>query len=416
MLILRNIHLVVTGPKAPVRLDDPDLVQRLPNAAIGIEDGRISWIKSSFDAPVPPGAMVIDAGGGCAIPGLIDCHTHTVFAGTREHEFVQRIEGRTYAEIAESGGGIRTTMTAVRAASVDELVELALPRLQEMLAWGVTTVEIKSGYGLSAADELKMLEAVEQLRKLQPIELVSTYLAAHTTPPEFAGRSDAYLDEVLAPDVLRQIAERQLAEFIDVFCEKTAFSVEQARRVLQAGAEVGLGGRVHADQITQMGASRLAAEMKALSADHLEHVDAESLRAMATAGTIGVLLPACSMFLGVPQAPAKAIIEAGVPMAIATDFNPGSCPVISLPLTMSLACTQLRLTPEQALVAATSNAAAVLRRADRLGALLPGMQADITVLDVPNPAQMCYFVGQRRTRLVIKNGAVVYRARTNGGA
>jgi imidazolonepropionase len=410
MLIIRNIAEVCTGPVGPVRLDEPDLLTRYRDAAVAINAGKILWIKSHYDEPLPEGAQVIDAGGGCVIPGLIDCHTHTVFAGTREQEFVQRIEGASYAEIAEAGGGIRNTMSAVRRAELEELVELALPRLERMLAWGVTTVEIKSGYGLSPEHELKMLRAVKSLATRQPIECVGTYLAAHTVPPEFDGDPDAYLDTVCAYDVLERIQEERLAEFADVFCERTAFDVDRSRRFLESCARFRMTPRLHADQITQMGASRLAADVGARSADHLEIIDAAGLEAMKAAGTIAVLLPACSFYLGVSQSPARRIIDAGIPVAVATDYNPGSSVIESLPLTMSMACTQLRMTPAQVLVAATSNAAAVLNRQDRLGALAEGMQADLTLLDVPNIEQMCYFAGRNSTRMVIKNGAIVYRA------
>ncbi|GAF99050.1 unnamed protein product, partial [marine sediment metagenome] len=216
---------------------------------------------------------LVDAMGGCVVPGLIDCHTHTVFAGTREGEFVQRLEGKSYAEIAEAGGGIKVTVEAVRAADRDRLVELALPRLRRMLANGVTTVEIKSGYGLTVDDELKMLEAIRRLNELQPIELVGTYLAAHTVPREFAGRVDAYLDSVLDDAVLSRIRREGLAEFCDVFCERTAFDVARSRRVLTTAARFGLKPRLHADQINQMGATILAGEVGAISADHLETID-----------------------------------------------------------------------------------------------------------------------------------------------
>ncbi len=411
MLIIRNIAQVCTGAKGPVPLDTPELLTRHHNAAIAIENGRIAWIKDHYDEPVPPGARVVDAFKGCVIPGLIDCHTHTVFAGTRENEFVQRIEGKSYAEIAAAGGGIRNTVEAVRRASVDELVELAEPRLHRMLEWGATTVEIKSGYGLSVEDELKMLRAIAILGSSQPIELAATYLAAHTVPRDYDRSADAYLDEVLADDVLGRIRAEGLAEFADVFCERTAFTVEQARRVLVTCKRFDLAPRVHADQITRMGASQLAAEVGAVSADHLETIDDAGLRALAAAGTIGVLLPACSFYLGVGQAPARRIIEAGVPVAIATDFNPGSSVVESLPLTMSIACTQMRMTPAEALVAATSNAAAVLNRADRIGAIEPGMQADVVILDVPSVEQMVYYAGRNCTRVVIKNGEIVHARR-----
>ncbi|MCB9851106.1 MAG: imidazolonepropionase [Phycisphaerales bacterium] len=410
MLIIRNIGQVCAGRRGAVRLDEPDLLVRYHDAAIAIEDGKIVWVKAHYDEPVPGAAQVIDAGGGCVIPGLIDCHTHTVFAGTREHEFVQRIEGASYAEIAEAGGGIRNTVSAVRRASLEELVDLALPRLSRMLAWGVTTVEIKSGYGLSPEHELKMLRAIKAAGSRQPIECVATYLAAHTVPPEFDGDAEGYLDAVTAYDVLERIKNEELAEFADVFCERTAFDVAQSRRFLEACKRFRMAPRVHADQITQMGASKLAADVGAASADHLETIDDAGLVAMKSAGTIAVLLPACSFYLGVSQAPAQRIINAGVPAAIATDFNPGSSVVESLPLAMSMACTQMRLTPAQVLIAATSNAAAVLGRSDHIGTIEPGMQADLAILDVPSVEQMCYFAGRNCTRMVVKNGEIAWRA------
>lgn len=407
MLVIRNISELISVAPGPVRVDAPHALRRIPNATLGIDDGRIAWIRGR-DEPTPEGAEVIDAAGGCVIPGLIDCHTHTVFAGTREGEFVERIRGRSYREIAEAGGGIRVTVEAVRRASVDELVELARPRLARMLAGGVTTVEIKSGYGLTADDELKMLHAIKTLRAVQPVEIIATYLAAHTVPVEFAGRPDAYIDAVTGHELLEQIVNRKLASQADVFCERTAFDLDQSRRYLQRCQAHGLTPRLHADQITQMGASQLAAELGATSADHLEKVDDAGLAAMCKAGTIGVLLPACSFFLGVEQAPARRIIDAGVPVAVATDFNPGSSMVDSLPLTMSMACTQMRMTPAETLVAATANAAAVLSRQDRLGSLTEGMQADVVILDVPNLERMLYEAGRNCARTVIKKGRVVH--------
>jgi imidazolonepropionase len=338
---------------------------------------------------------------------LIDCHTHAVFAGSREREFVQRIEGRSYAEIAESGGGIRVTVDAVRAASCDELVELALPRLERMLRGGVTTVEVKSGYGLSVDDELKMLGAVKRLRALQPVELVATYLAAHTTPREFAGRADEYLDSVFDERVLGRIRDEKLAEFCDVFCERTAFDVEQSRRVLTLAKRFGLTPKLHADQITQMGATRLAAEVGAISADHLERIDEGGIEAMRRGGCVAVLLPACSFYLGVEQAPARRILDADLPVAVATDYNPGSSMVESLALTLGIACTQMRMTPTESVIAATANAAAAIDRHDRLGAIEVGMQADLIILDVPNHERFLYEIGRSCIRSVIKCGRVV---------
>lgn len=391
----------------PVRGSQMRAVQTVARAAVVIEDGKIAWFGPEAQCVAPQGAEEIDAGGGCVVPGLVDSHTHTVFAGTRENEFEQRIAGKSYAQIAEEGGGIRVTVEAVRKASESDLVDLARPRLARMLRNGVTTVEIKSGYGLSVADELKMLRVVKRLAAEQPIELVGTYLAAHTTPRDFAGRADDYLDSVFADSVLAQIRDEGLAEFCDVFCERTAFTVEQSRRALTKAKDYGLRPKVHADQISQMGASRIAAEVGAISADHLEHIDDASIAAMKAAGTIPVLLPACSFFLGVAQAPARKLIVAGLPVAVATDYNPGSSMVESLPLTMTIACTQMRMTPMEVLVAVTANAAAAIGRADRVGAIAVGHQADLVILDVPNIRQWMYEPGRNCVRGVVKGGRQV---------
>lgn len=406
--LIANIAELVAVPRGPIPGRRMRQLPVIRDAAVLLEAGRIAWFGPRSALAAPPDCQMIDAGGGCVLPGLVDCHTHTVFAGTREHEFVQRLEGRSYAEIAEAGGGIRVTVDAVRRATLDELVELALPRLKRMAAGGVTTVEIKSGYGLTAEDELKMLRAVAELRRRQPLDLVGTYLAAHTTPREFAGRADAYLDVVLDDSLLSQIRREGLAEFADVFCERTAFTVEQSRRVLAACARHGLRGRLHADQITQMGASRLAAEAGAVSADHLEHIDEGGIAALKAAGTVAVLLPACSTFLGVAQAPARRMIEADLAVAVATDFNPGSSMIESLPLAMHLACTQMRMTPTEVVAAATANAAAAILRHDGCGAIDIGMAADLVILDVPNHARWLYEGGRNCVRAVLKAGAVIH--------
>jgi imidazolonepropionase len=252
-----------------------------------------------------------------------------------------------------------------------------------------------------------MLHVVRRLAKLQPISLIPTYLAAHTVPREFQGRPDAYLDAMLDPALLGRIQSEQLAEFADVFCERTAFDVAQARRFLATCKQYGMTPRVHADQISQCGASKLASELGASSADHLEHIDHAGIAAMKEAGTIAVLLPGCSFFLGVEHAPARRILDADIPVALATDFNPGSSPIESMPLILSMACTQMGMTPTEAIVAATANAAAVLKRQDQIGAFLPGMQADLLVLDVPNHRQWLYHVGRNCVRWVIKGGRIV---------
>lgn len=407
MLAIRNIAELAVVPRGPIGGRSMRKVECLSSAAMLIEDDRIAWFGRQADLEMPLGCQIVDAQGGCVTPGLIDCHTHTVFAGTREGEFVQRIEGKSYAEIAEAGGGIKVTVEAVRAADRSQLIELALPRLRRMLDNGVTTVEIKSGYGLTVKHELKMLEVIRRLNELQPIEVVGTYLAAHTIPREFAGRPDDYLDTVLDDAVLSRIRAEGLAEFCDVFCEHTAFDVRRSRRVLTTLKRFGLKPRLHADQITQMGATVLAGEVGAVSADHLETIDDEGIAALKAAGTVAVLLPGCSFYLGVQQAPARRLLEADLPVAIATDYNPGSAMIESLPLVMAIACTQMRMTPTEALLAVTANAAAAIDRHDRLGAIDIGMQADLVVLDVPNHVRWCYEPGRDCVRSVIKAGRVV---------
>lgn len=407
-LIIRNIGELTLIPRGPLAGREQSRIERIESAALHVVGGRISWFGRENDQPKPPKGDTLDAQGGCVLPGLIDAHTHTVFAGSRADEFVERIQGKTYAQIAEEGGGIRVTVEAVRLATVEILLALALPRLRRMLTHGVTTVEIKSGYGLNVPDELKMLEVVRLLRLLQPIELVATYLAAHTLPRELEDEPDRYLELILDAALLKRIHDEQLAEFCDVFCEKTAFNLEQARRVLVAARNAGLKLRIHADQITQMGASKLAAELGAMTADHLERIDSKGIAALKRAGTIAVLLPGCSYFLGVEQAPARKILDAGVPVAVATDYNPGSSMIESLPLVMNMACTQMRMTPAEVVVAVTANAAAALGRQDRLGAIEEGFDADLVILDVPTIEHWMYEPGRNCVSRVVKSGRIVH--------
>lgn len=408
MLVIRNIGELILYDTAAAPMLNTTALKRIKDAYVTIDEGRIVSLGADKDCVALEWFDVVDADGGCVVPGLVDFHTHTVFAGTREHEFVMRIEGKSYAEVAEAGGGIKTTVKSVRAASEDELVALALPRLERMLSYGVTTVEIKSGYGLSVADELKMLRAAKRLGELQPIEIVGTYLGAHTIPAEFADNREGYLDLVCSDELMGAVVDEGVAEFCDVFTERTAFTIDESRRVLLAGKERGLIPRLHADQITQIGASRLAAEVGAMSADHLETIDDGGIEAMKEAGVIGGLLPGCSWYLGVEQAPARKMIDAGLPVALATDFNPGSSVVESLPLCMNIACTQMKMTPAECLIGATANAAAAINRGDQLGAIREGMQGDLIILDVPNLERWMYEAGRNCVRTVIKDGKVVY--------
>ncbi len=406
MIVIDNIgELFVPGaPGAPIRNDCE--IRSLHGAYVRVDGGLI--VDYGTGSPPPGDGDTIDARGGLVVPGLIDSHTHLVFAGTREDEFAMRCAGKSYLEIAQAGGGIQRTVAAVRAASLDELVELALPRLARMLSYGVTTVEVKSGYGLNVADEIKMLEAVRALSELQPIELVATYLAAHTLPTEYRQRRDAYVDLVVSDELLGRVASEGLAEFCDVFCEESAFTVDESRRVLAKGKEHGLRPKIHADQITQMGASRLAAEVGAVTAEHLEHLDDGGMAALAEAEVIAGVIPGCSFYLGVAQAPARRLLEHKIPIAVSTDYNPGSSVVESLPLVLSIACTQAKMTPSEALIGATVNAAAALDRGSRLGRIEVGMQADLVLLDATSVDQWLYQVGRNTVTTVVKKGRVVH--------
>jgi imidazolonepropionase len=390
------------------------LVDVIENAAVIIQNGRIAWFGPASEQPeINEEFIEIDAEGCCVIPGLIDCHTHTVFAGTREHEYTQRAQGKSYTEIAKAGGGIRTTMKSVREATKTQLIDLARPRLLDMLCSGITTIEVKSGYGLTPHDEVKMLEAIAELDAELPMELIGTYLAAHTIPPEHDGNASGYLDTILNDKLLFKISSVGLAEFCDVFCETTAFDVEQSRRVLTTARNHGMLPKVHADQITQMGASKLAADVGAISADHLECIDDAGIAAMLKAGTIAVLLPGCSFFLGVEQADARRMMNAGLPVAIATDYNPGSSMINSLPLVMSIACSQMKMTPWEVLVGATANAAAALNRHTRIGAIAVGMEGDLAILGTPNWERFCYEVPRYPVLRVLKRGTLVVDTETD---
>ena len=408
-LTITHIGELFTADSGNVPCPNDQPVRILHNAFIKIRNGRILELGSmaALDEKDPLG-YTVDAAGGTVVPGLIDSHTHLIFAGTREKEFVLRSSGSTYLEIASAGGGILNTVRAVRSASLDELVALALPRLARMLANGVTTVEVKSGYSLDVEGEIKMLEVVRLLNKYQPIELVPTFLAAHTIPPEFENNRKGYIDLVTSDECMGRVANDRLAEFCDVFCEASAFTIDESRRVLLAGRDCGLAPKLHADQITQMGASRLAAEVMAVTAEHLEHVDDGGIQALSQAGVIAGLLPGCSFYLGVQQAPVRRLLKAGIPVAIATDYNPGSSMVESLPLVLSIACTQAGMTPSEALVGATANAAAALNRKERLGVLRPTLQADLVILDVASVNLWLSQIGQASVRSVIKEGNLVY--------
>jgi imidazolonepropionase len=377
----------------------------LRGAVVAIAGGAITYVGPPVE--FGPETRRYDARGGLVTPGLVDPHTHLVFGGDRSGEYAERARGRSYLDIARAGGGIAATVRATRAASVDELAALARPRLDRLLAHGVTTAEVKSGYGLDPATELKILEVVRALDAAHPIDLVPTFLGAHTVPAEHKAGRGRYLDQVVE-EMIPAVAERGLAAFCDVFVEETAFSLAEAERVLVAGLTAGLRPKVHADQLTAGGGAELAAGLGAVSADHLEHVSEAGVRALADAGTVAVLLPGAALFLGqTERAPARTLIEAGVPVALATDCNPGTCMTENLLLMLTLGMSWLRLSPEEVLAAVTVHAARAVGRADRAGLLAPGRPADVALFDVPSVAHLPYHFGVPHARAVFKAGRLV---------
>lgn len=364
------------------------------DAAVAVEDGRIAFAGER--AALPQGwsdAPGQDLGGRLATPALVDCHTHIVYGGHRAREFEMRLQGASYEEVARAGGGIVSTVSATRELSEDALVAGALPRLDALIAEGVATVEIKSGYGLTVADELKMLRAARRLGKLRPVRVKTTYLAAHALPPEYKGRANAYIDDVVLPG-MDAAHEEGLVDAVDGFCEGIAFSRDEMARVFDHAGKLGLPVKLHAEQLSNLGGARLAASHGALSADHLEYLDEDGVAAMAEAGSVAVLLPGAFYTLRETQLPpVDALRRAGVPIAVATDCNPGSSPLASLLLTLNMACTLFRLTPEEALAGATREAARALGLAGEIGTIEPGKRAELAIWDVEHPAELAYRIG-----------------------
>ncbi|MDA0952351.1 MAG: imidazolonepropionase, partial [Proteobacteria bacterium] len=342
-------------------------------------------------------------------PGLIDCHTHLVHGGDRAGEFEMRLEGASYEELLKAGGGILSTVRATREASLESLVATALPRLDALLAEGVTTIEIKSGYGLDVATETRMLRAARRLGALRPVSVVTTFLGAHALPPEFADRADAYID-LMCGSALPAVAGEGLADAVDVFCEKIAFNLEQTERVFRAAQAAGLPVKLHAEQLSDMGGALLAARYGALSCDHLEFISRDGAAAMAKAGTVAVMLPGAFYFLRDTNVPPIAMLrEAGVPMAVSTDCNPGSSPATSLLLMLNMAATLFRMTPEEALAGVTREAARALGVQDHRGTLKQGKAADLAIWDIARPAELSYRIGFNPLYGAVKAGEIVER-------
>jgi imidazolonepropionase len=376
----------------------------ISDAALAWDEGRIVWVGQERELPSAlHQARRIEAEGSLVIPGLIDCHTHLAFAGWRPDEFVQRIRGRSYLEIARARGGIAATVRATRAATADELTRRAAGILDEMLALGVTAVECKSGYGLTEADELKILRVYRRLGGEQPVRLIPTFLGAHVVPAEFRENRDGYLS-LLTERLLPAIARERLASCCDVFVEESAFSVDEARRILLAARLYDLSLKLHADQLSAQGGAELAAEMRALSADHLEHVSDAGLSAMAQAGVVAVSLPCAALYLHQTPMPARRAIEAGVAVAVATDFNPGTAPTYHLPLALTLACALQRMTPAEALKGATLYAARAVGLEQEIGSLEVGKAADLAILDATSVDQWVYHFRPNACRMTIVGG------------
>ncbi|KPF68118.1 imidazolonepropionase [Bosea sp. AAP35] len=376
----------------------------IEDGVVAARDGRILYAGPRAEAPAFHSTETIDCGGRWITPGLIDCHTHLVYGGDRAHEFELRLQGASYEEIARAGGGILSTVTATRAASEDALFASADRRLAALLAEGVTTVEIKSGYGLEIEAEVKTLRVARRIGRERPVRVRTTFLGAHAVPPEFKGRSGDYTALVAGP-MLDAIVAEGLADAVDVFCEGIAFSPEETRAVFEAAKAMGLAIKIHAEQLSNLGGAALAAGMGALSADHLEYLDEAGVIAMAKAGTVAVVLPGAFYFLRETQKPPIDLLRRhGVPIALATDANPGSSPLTSPLLVMNMACTLFRLTPEEALTGLTRHAAQALGLADEIGTLEAGKACDLAIWDIERPAELAYRIGFNPLHARIWNG------------
>lgn len=414
-LLIHNLAEVATPlGSTPRRGIEQRQVSRVKGAEVLCRDGRIAFVGPAGERQrlfgELPDAERLDGRGGTLIPGFVDPHTHLPWAGTREEEFVARLAGTTYQEIAAAGGGILSTVRSTREASEETLVANVLRRMDQMLAWGTTTAEAKSGYGLSRADEMKQLRAIRRASAEHPVDLVPTLLAAHEVPPEYRQDRGRYVD-LICEEIVPATAEEGLARFCDVFCEKGVFSAEESRRVLEAGTRHGLAPRLHADEFADSGGAELAASLGALSADHLMAVSDAGVEALAGSGVTAVLLPGTSFFLMKEKyAPARRLVEAGVPVALATDCNPGSSHTESMPMVVVLSVLKLGLTIEESLTAATLNSACSLGIGGEAGSIETGKRADLVLLDAPNLLHLVYHYGINPVAAVVKGGRVVRRA------
>ena len=407
-LAITNCSQVVTlaGPARPRVGAELRELGIVANSGVFVRDGLIETVGTNahIESLVDAGTTVVDAGGRVVLPGFVDAHTHPVFAGTRVDEFEERSQGATYQEIAARGGGIQSTVNGTRAASVDELVATCSRYTQWFLRGGTTTVEAKSGYGLSLEDELKMLRAIKRLNDETPLRYVPTFLGAHSVPPEYRSRREEYVS-LIVDEMLPRIAQEKLAEYCDVFCEERVFTTDESWKILSAARCHGLNLRMHADQLSLSGGAKLAAELGTVTADHLEHTDAAGIAALKQAGVQPVLLPGSVYALGSSRYPAaREMIDAGLAVVLATDFNPGSSPTPSMAIVLSLAATHMKMTPAEAITAATINAAYSLNRGDKLGSIEAGKIADLVIHDCSDYRELAYFFGLETPWKVLKSG------------
>ena len=405
-LLLPNIGMQATpqGTAAKSGAEQGN-IQILKDAWVLVEDGVITQVGTGA-VPEVADAKVVDAEGKLVTPGLVDAHTHLIFGGWRQNELGMKLHGKTYLEIQNAGGGIQSSTNATRGATEEELTQKAAKALDEMMSLGTTTVEAKSGYGLATEHELKALQVIKNLNERHAMDIVPTFMGAHLVPKEYKENRKEYI-RLVCEEMMPLVAKQGIAKFNDVFCEADTFDVDEARQVLEAGLKYGLRPKIHADEIEAIGGSVLAGEIGAISAEHLIVCPPEGIASLAKGGVIACLLPATSFNLGATFAPARDMVNAGVPVAMATDFNPGSCPCLNLQFVINLGCLKYRLTPEEVLTAVTLNGAAAIDMADKVGSVEPGKQGDLVIWDAPDLDYICYRLGSNLVKTVIKRGEVI---------
>jgi imidazolonepropionase len=418
LLITGASQILTLRGRAPRRGAGLSRLGIVQDGAILIRDGKIAAVgpRSKVEPLTEPQqTSTLDVGGRVILPGFVDSHTHLIHAASRAEEYELKIRGASYEEIARKGGGLLNSVQKLRSATEEALLNRARAAIEQLAASGTTTIEAKSGYGLDLANELKILRLHKQLAKEGPLEIVSTFLGAHVVPAEFRRQKDGaaqYVD-LLTEKMIPEVAADGLAEFCDVFCDRGAFTVGQSREILDTGKKHGLVPRVHAEQLSRTGATQLAVRLGAASCDHLEQVNRADIQALAKSNTAAGLLPGCDFHLGLKQyAPARALIEAGAIVALATDYNPGTSPTVSMPMILSLACTQLRMTPAEAITAATANGAYALRRHESIGSIEEGKQADLAVFEVEDYREIPYYFGMNTCWMTVKRGQIIHAAKT----